>query len=63
MSCLFNVIARQFFAISLAVNLLTDPAKRSFLNGRLEDEKRRKEKNAGMEKRKRTMVEVSDSNG
>jgi hypothetical protein len=41
------------------VNLLTDPAKRSFLNVRLDEEKKRKEKTAGMEKRKRTMVEVS----
>ena len=50
--------AKQFFSISLAVNLLTDPSKRSFLNGRLEEDKRKKEKTAGMEKKRRTMVEV-----
>jgi hypothetical protein len=54
-----NLAAKQFFSISLAVNLLTDPSKRSFLNGRIEEEKRKKEKTAGMEKKRRTMVEVS----
>lgn len=50
--------AKQFFDISLAVNLLTDASKRSFLNGRIEEDQRKKEKTAGMEKKRRTMVEV-----
>ena len=58
LSSLSTMTAKQFFSISLAVNLLTDPSKRSFLNGRLEEDKRKKEKTAGMEKKRRTMVEV-----
>jgi DnaJ family protein C protein 17 len=54
----FSHPAAQFFQISLAVNLLTDSAKRSFLNGRLDEEKQKKERYAEMNKKKRGLLDV-----
>jgi hypothetical protein len=39
--------------------MLMDPSKRSYVNNKLEDDRRKKEKYAVMEKKKRGLVDVS----
>ncbi len=51
--------AKQFHLIQIAQDILLDPAKRAYLNSKADEDRRRKEKMAGMEKRRRGMVDVS----
>ncbi|KAJ9121426.1 hypothetical protein QFC24_004764 [Naganishia onofrii] len=50
--------AQQFHTLSLALGMLTDPSKRSYVNNKLEEDRRKKEKYAVMEKKKRGLVDA-----
>lgn len=47
--------------LSLALGMLMDPSKRSYVNNKLDEDRRKKEKYAVMEKKKRGLVDVSGS--
>lgn len=48
--------------VKLAVEILGDPAKRTYVDTRLETDRRRKEKYAASNKRNQEMIDVSQSN-
>lgn len=49
----------KFREISLALEILVDVAKRQYVDGKLEGERRRKEKYAELDKKRKVMVDVS----
>ena len=52
-------IAIMFRQISLSLEILIDAAKRSFLDNRLDSERRRKEQYAASNKKRKDMIDVS----
>ena len=48
----------MFRQISLSLEILIDAAKRGFLDTRLEGDRRRREKVAGLDKKRKAMVDV-----
>lgn len=45
--------------LSLALGMLMDPSKRAYVNTKLDEDRRKREKYAVMEKKKRGLVDVS----
>lgn len=49
----------KFRELSLSLEILIDGVKRAFVDGKLEGERRRKEKYAELDKKRKAMVDVS----
>jgi DnaJ family protein C protein 17 len=52
------VLAKKFAELGLAQGILNDPAKRTYVDTRLETDRRRKEKYAQSDKKRKDMIDV-----
>ncbi|GHJ90148.1 hypothetical protein NliqN6_6550 [Naganishia liquefaciens] len=50
--------AQQFHVLSLALGMLMDPSKRAYVNNKLDEDRRKREKYTVMEKKKRGLVDA-----
>jgi hypothetical protein len=53
-----NWVAVRFREISLSIEILSDPAKRTYVDTRLETDRKRKEKYAQSDKKRKDMIDV-----
>ena len=57
--CSLTFLVVVFRQISVALEILSDPAKRNYLDTRLESDRRKKERYAEMDKKRKAMVDVN----